>query len=224
MEKKQLQKEMEKLKLEQEENRKKLGISEEEEERILDYVDQNKDKGIEVNVLFARMYRQILEERKIKILEEKRKEKAKQKQEERERIKSKALELISKREKKKKLSDNKTEFLKIRISEKEKLLIDALRRKGNDVSKELRKALYKIDRELSKEVLAEDYQYSKKSLKEIRKSIKEEEKVLASLRNKEIKTETILIEIEKRKYKLADLKKDHVRAEKYFNELKELIK
>lgn len=223
-EKKKLQKEIDEIQARQEENRKKLGISLEEEKKMVEYVEQNRGKGVSDQVLFGRIYRLILAERKREQKEKERKIKAEERQKEREKIKLKALEQIPKKDKKKKLSDNKKSSFIFRITDKEKDIIGVLKSRGVDITKELRKALYKIDRELTKEILKEDIDQAKKSLKEINGAISEIEKELGSLREIKSPSDNILIEMKKNSYLLSELKRDKKRTEKYLNELRELIK
>lgn len=213
-EKKQLQKEIDEIKARQEENRKRLGITLEEEQKIIEYVEQNKDKNISDEILFNKIYRQILEERK---------QQQKQKKQEREKqLKAIALKEVQSPNKKKKLSDNKTFSINIRVSEKEKAIIDILKAKGIDISHEVRKSILKLDREVTRNILGDDVQELKNRLRKIKKDLKIHELNIAALREQE-KTEETFINIEKEKYIITDLKKDKARTEKILHEFKSYL-
>lgn len=213
-EKKQLQKEIDEIKARQEENRKRLGITLEEEQKIIEYIEQNKDKNISDGILFNKIYRQILEERKQQQIQKK--------QEREKQLKAIALKEVQSPNKKKKLSDNKTFSINIRVSEKEKAIIDILKVKGIDISHEVRKAILKLDREVTHDILADDVQELKSRLRKIKKDLKIHEINIAALREQE-KTEETFINIEKEKYIIADLKKDKARTEKILHEFKSYL-
>lgn len=139
-----------------------------------------------------------------------------------EKIKAKALDQV-KIDRRDKLSDNKNGYFKIRISDKEKLLIESLKEKGIDVTKELRKLIYKLDKESTKEIMGGDFQQVKEDLNKIKSAITLRENTIKELKQLE-KTDDVLLALEKEKYLLTTLRRDKKRTEKYFNELKELIK
>lgn len=213
-EKKQLQKEIDEIKARQEENRKRLGITLEEEQKIIEYVEQNKNKNISDEILFNKIYRQILEERKQQQIQKK--------QEREKQLKAIALKEVQSPNKKKKLSDNKTFSINIRVSEKEKAIIDILKAKGIDISHEVRKSILKLDREVTHDILADDVQELKSRLRKIKKDLKIHEINIAALREQE-KTEETFINIEKEKYIITDLKKDKARTEKILHEFKSYL-
>lgn len=213
-EKKQLQKEIDEIKARQEENRKRLGITLEEEQKIIEYVEQNKNKNISDEILFNKIYRQILEERKQQQIQKK--------QEREKQLKAIALKEVQRPNKKKKLSDNKTFSINIRVSEKEKAIIDILKAKGIDISHEVRKAILKLDREVTHDILADDAQELKSRLRKIKKDLKIHEINIDALREQE-KTEETFINIEKEKYIITDLKKDKARTEKILHEFKSYL-
>ena len=194
--------------------RQELGITLEEEKRIMQLMEINRGKGLDDRTLFNRILNQITREREQAAAEREKKKL--------EKIKVKALEQV-KVDRRDKLSDNKNGYFKIRISDKEKLLIESLKEKGIDVTKELRKLIYKLDKETTKEIMGGDFQQVKEDLNKIKSAITLRENTIKELKQQD-KTDDILLALEKEKYLLTTLRRDKKRTEKYFNELKELIK
>lgn len=194
--------------------RQELGITLEEEKRIMQLMEINRGKGLDDRTLFNRILNQIMREREQTAAEREKKKL--------EKIKVKALEQV-KVDRRDKLSDNKNGYFKIRISDKEKLLIESLKGKGFDVTKELRKLIYKLDKETTREIMGGDFQQVKEDLNNIKSAITLRENTIKELKQLD-KTDDILLTLEKEKYLLTTLRRDKKRTEKYFNELKELIK
>lgn len=194
--------------------RQELGITLEEEKRIMQLMEINRGKGLDDRTLFNRILNQITREREQAAAEREKKKL--------EKIKVKALEQV-KVDRRDKLSDNKNGYFKIRISDKEKLLIESLKGKGFDVTKELRKLIYKLDKETTREIMGGDFQQVKEDLNKIKSAITLRENTIKELKQQD-KTDDILLALEKEKYLLTTLRRDKKRTEKYFNELKELIK
>ena len=194
--------------------RQELGITLEEEKRIMQLMEINRGKGLDDRTLFNRILNQITREREQAAAEREKKKL--------EKIKVKALEQV-KVDRRDKLSDNKNGYFKIRISDKEKLLIESLKGKGFDVTKELRKLIYKLDKETTREIMGGDFQQVKEDLNNIKSAITLRENTIKELKQLD-KTDDILLTLEKEKYLLTTLRRDKKRTEKYFNELKELIK
>lgn len=211
---KRLKEQEEENRIAREKARQELGITLEEEKRIMQLMEINRNKGLDDKTLFNRILNQITREREQAIAE---KEKRKL-----EKIKVKALEQV-KIGRREKLSDNKESYFKIRISEKEKELINRLKDKGYDVTKELRKLIYKLDKESTLEIIGGDFQQVKEDLNKIKQFITLRENTIKELKQQD-KTDDVLLAIEKEKYLLTTLRRDKKRTEKYFNELKELIK
>lgn len=194
--------------------RQELGITLEEEKRIMQLMEINRGKGLDDRTLFNRILNQITREREQATAEREKKKL--------EKLKVKALEQV-KVDRRDKLSDNKNGYFKIRISDKEKLLIESLKGKGFDVTKELRKLIYKLDKETTREIMGGDFQQVKEDLNKIKSAITLRENTIKELKQQD-KTDDILLALEKEKYLLTTLRRDKKRTEKYFNELKELIK
>lgn len=216
-----LKADIKRLKEQEEENRivrekarQELGITLEEEKRIMQLMEINRGKGLDDRTLFNRILNQITREREQAAAEREKKKL--------EKIKAKALDQV-KIDRRDKLSDNKNGYFKIRISDKEKLLIESLKEKGIDVTKELRKLIYKLDKESTKEIMGGDFQQVKEDLNNIKSAITLRENTIKELKQLD-KTDDILLTLEKEKYLLTTLRRDKKRTEKYFNELKELIK
>lgn len=216
-----LKADIKRLKEQEEENRivrekarQELGITLEEEKRIMQLMEINRGKGLDDRTLFNRILNQITREREQAAAEREKKKL--------EKIKAKALDQV-KIDRRDKLSDNKNGYFKIRISDKEKLLIESLKEKGIDVTKELRKLIYKLDKESTKEIMGGDFQQVKEDLNNIKSAITLRENTIKELKQLD-KTDDILLTLEKEKYLLTTLRRDKKRTEKYLNELKELIK
>ena len=211
---KRLKEQEEENRIAREKARQELGITLEEEKRIMQLMEINKGKGLDDRTLFNRILNQITREREQAAAEREKKKM--------EKIKAKALDQV-KIDRRDKLSDNKNGYFKIRISDKEKLLIESLKEKGIDVTKELRKLIYKLDKETTKEIMGGDFQQVKEDLNKIKSAITLRENTIKELKQQD-KTDDILLALEKEKYLLTTLRRDKKRTEKYFNELKELIK
>ena len=239
--------EVERLKKEQEEHRKRLGITEEEENKIMDFIDKNRGNGIEDNVLFRMMYQQIMEDRKkeqwekeraklleekekkrqerIKLLEEKR-IKEKEQKEYQEKIKALGFEEYrtgkeQKQEQKK--TTKKNQFFSMRITDRERNILNGLKDKGIDLTEKMKEFLYVLDKEVTTNILSLELEELKENLKNTKSSMRKNIKKLETLKAKDEKTENILIEIEKEKYIQADLKKSITKQEKNIKELKQLL-
>lgn len=211
---KRLKEQEEENRIAREKARQELGITLEEEKRIMQLMEINKGKGLDDRTLFNRILNQITREREQAAAEREKKKM--------EKIKAKALDQV-KIDRRDKLSDNKNGYFKIRISDKEKLLIESLKGKGIDVTKELRKLIYKLDKETTKEIMGGDFQQVKEDLNKIKSAITLRENTIKELKQQD-KTDDVLLALEKEKYLLTTLRRDKKRTEKYFNELKELIK
>lgn len=211
---KRLKEQEEENRIAREKARQELGITLEEEKRIMQLMEINRGKGLDDRTLFNRILNQIMREREQTAAEREKKKL--------EKIKVKALEQV-KVDRRDKLSDNKNGYFKIRISDKEKLLIESLKGKGFDVTKELRKLIYKLDKETTREIMGGDFQQVKEDLNNIKSAITLRENTIKELKQLD-KTDDILLTLEKEKYLLTTLRRDKKRTEKYFNELKELIK
>lgn len=211
---KRLKEQEEENRIAREKARQELGITLEEEKRIMQLMEINRGKGLDDRTLFNRILNQIMREREQAAAEREKKKL--------EKIKVKALEQV-KVDRRDKLSDNKNGYFKIRISDKEKLLIESLKGKGFDVTKELRKLIYKLDKETTREIMGGDFQQVKEDLNNIKSAITLRENTIKELKQLD-KTDDILLTLEKEKYLLTTLRRDKKRTEKYFNELKELIK
>ena len=211
---KRLKEQEEENRIAREKARQELGITLEEEKRIMQLMEINRGKGLDDRTLFNRILNQITREREQAAAEREKKKL--------EKIKVKALEQV-KVDRRDKLSDNKNGYFKIRISDKEKLLIESLKGKGFDVTKELRKLIYKLDKETTREIMGGDFQQVKEDLNKIKSAITLRENTIKELKQQD-KTDDILLALEKEKYLLTTLRRDKKRTEKYFNELKELIK
>lgn len=211
---KRLKEQEEENRIAREKARQELGITLEEEKRIMQLMEINRGKGLDDRTLFNRILNQIMREREQAAAEREKKKL--------EKIKVKALEQV-KVDRRDKLSDNKNGYFKIRISDKEKLLIEFLKGKGFDVTKELRKLIYKLDKETTREIMGGDFQQVKEDLNNIKSAITLRENTIKELKQLD-KTDDILLTLEKEKYLLTTLRRDKKRTEKYLNELKELIK
>jgi|GEM_PF-5310682 hypothetical protein len=239
--------EVERLKEEQEEHRKRLGITEEEENKIMDFIDKNRGKGIDDNVLFRMMYQQIMEDRKkeqwekeraklleeqakkrqerIKLLEEKR-IKEKEQKEYQEKIKALAIKeymTVKEQKQEQKKTTKKNQFFSMRITDRERNILNGLKDKGIDLTEKMKEFLYLLDKEVTSNILSLELEELKENLKNVKSSMRKNKKRLETLKAKDEKTENILIEIEKEKYIQADLKKSITKQEKNIKELKQLL-
>lgn len=246
-EREELRKEIERIKIEQEEHRKRLGITEEEENKIMDFIDKNRGKGIDDNVLFRMMYQQIMEDRKkeqwekeraklleeqakkrqerIKLLEEKR-IKEKEQKEYQEKIKALGFEEYrtgKEQEKGQKKTTKKNQFFSMRVTDRERNILNGLKDKGIDLTEKMKEFLYALDKEVTSNILSLELEELKENLKNVKSSMRKNKKRLETLKAKDEKTENILIEIEKEKYIQADLKKSITKQEKNIKELKQLL-
>lgn len=207
--------------------RKDLGITEQEEKEIYDYIQEQERKGNPktFNDLFKEGYFIVIDKREkelYKVSDKREKEKRYSPSSERKEIKTptRADLQILKEESKKKLGDNKTERFTMRISEKEKSIIEELKASGIDFVEEIRKLILTLDKNISREYFQEEWESLQEKLYQVEVNIKLLQKKIKKLKEMKDKTQANINELELYRYNTIDLRREKRRIEKHLEKYK----
>lgn len=207
--------------------RKDLGITEQEEKEIYDYIQEQERKGNPktFNDLFKEGYFIVIDKREkelYKVSDKRKKEKRYSHSSERKEIKTptRADLQILKEESKKKLGDNKTERFTMRISEKEKSIIEELKASGIDFVEEIRKLILTLDKNISREYFQEEWESLQEKLYQVEVNIKLLQKKIKKLKEMKDKTQVNINELELYRYNIIDLRREKRRIEKHLEKYK----
>lgn len=207
--------------------RKELEITEEEEKEIYNYIQEQQKKGSTktFNDLFKEGYFIVIDKREkelYKMSDRKKKEKTSPFSSERKEIKTptRADLQILKEESKKKLGDNKTERFTMRISEKEKSIIEELKASGINFADEIRKLILTLDKNISREYFQEEWESLQDELSKIKEDIKLLQKKIKRLKEMENKSQENINELELYRYNIIDLRREKRRIEKHLEKYK----
>lgn len=121
---------------------------------------------------------------------------------------------------KKKLGDNKTEKFTMRISEKEKKIIEELKSTGIDFVDEVRKLILSLDKNISKSYLQDEWISFQNELEGLNLEITNLQNKVSKIKKIENKSQEQINEMEKCKYMLIDLRRERKRIEKYLEKYK----
>lgn len=188
--------------------RKDLEITEEEEKEIYNYIQEKQKKGSSksFNDLFKEGYFIVTDKRE-KTLP-------------RTKIPTRADLQILKEESKKKLGDNKTERFTMRISEKEKSIIEELKATGINFTDEIRKLILTLDKNISREYFQEEWESLQDELSKIKEDIKLLQKKIKRLKEMEDKSQENINKLELYRYNIIDLRREKRRIEKHLEKYK----
>lgn len=207
--------------------RKDLEITEEEEKEIYNYIQEQERKGNPktFNDLFKEGYFIVIDKREkelYKVSDKRKKEKRYSHSSERKEIKTptRADLQILKEESKKKLGDNKTERFTMRISEKEKSIIEELKASGIDFVEEIRKLILTLDKNISREYFQEEWESLQEKLYQVEVNIKLLQKKIKKLKEMKDKTQVNINELELYRYNIIDLRREKRRIEKHLEKYK----
>lgn len=207
--------------------RKDLGITEQEEKEIYDYIQEQERKGNPktFNDLFKEGYFIVIDKREkelYKVSDKRKKEKRYSSSSERKEIKTptRADLQILKEESKKKLGDNKTERFTMRISEKEKSIIEELKVSGIDFVEEIRKLILTLDKNISREYFQEEWESLQEKLYQVEVNIKLLQKKIKKLKEMKDKAQVNINELELYRYNIIDLRREKRRIEKHLEKYK----
>lgn len=207
--------------------RKDLGITEQEEKEIYDYIQEQERKGNPktFNDLFKEGYFIVIDKREkelYKMSNKRKKEKRYSPSSERKEIKTptRADLQILKEESKKKLGDNKTERFTMRISEKEKSIIEELKASGIDFVEEIRKLILTLDKNISREYFQEEWESLQEKLYQVEVNIRLLQKKIKKLKEMKDKTQANINELELYRYNIIDLRREKRRIEKHLEKYK----
>lgn len=207
--------------------RKDLEITEQEEKEIYNYIQDQQRKGSlkTFNDLFKEGYFIVIDKREkelYKMSDKKKKEKISSLSSERKEIKTptRADLQILKEESKKKLGDNKTERFTMRISEKEKSIIEELKASGINFADEIRKLILTLDKNISREYFQEEWESLQDELSKIKEDIKLLQKKIKRLKEMEDKSQENINKLELYRYNIIDLRREKRRIEKHLEKYK----
>lgn len=127
---------------------------------------------------------------------------------------------ILKKESKKKLGDNKTERFTMRISEKEKSIIEELKASGINIADEIRKLILTLDKNISREYFQEEWESLQDELYQVKEDIKLLQKKIKRLKEMEDKSQENINELELYRYNIIDLRREKRRIEKHLEKYK----
>lgn len=196
--------------------RKDLGITEQEEKEIYDYIQEQERKGN------PKTFNDLFKEGYFIVIDKREKEKRYSPSSERKEIKTptRADLQILKEESKKKLGDNKTERFTMRISEKEKSIIEELKASGIDFVEEIRKLILTLDKNISREYFQEEWESLQEKLYQVEVNIKLLQKKIKKLKEMKDKTQANINELELYRYNIIDLRREKRRIEKHLEKYK----
>ena len=127
---------------------------------------------------------------------------------------------ILKEESRKKLGDNKTEKFTMRISEKEKCIIEELKASGINFTDEVRKLILTLDKNISRDYFQEEWESLQEEISQIEIDIISIQEKIRDLKEMEEKSQEIINNIELYKYNIIDLRREKRRIEKHLEKYK----
>ena len=201
--------------------RKDLEITEEEEKEIYNYIQEEERKGS------SKSFNDLFKEGYFKLMDKKEMKKNSNKNtylysSERKDIKvpTRADLHILKEESRKKLGDNKTEKFTMRISEKEKCIIEELKANGINFTDEVRKLILTLDKNISRDYFQEEWESLQEEISQIEIDIISIQEKIRDLKEMEEKSQEIINKIELYKYNIIDLRREKRRIEKHLEKYK----
>ena len=201
--------------------RKDLEITEEEEKEIYNYIREEERKGS------SKSFNDLFKEGYFKLMDKKEMKKNSNKNtylhsSERKDIKvpTRADLHILKEESRKKLGDNKTEKFTMRISEKEKCIIEELKASGINFTDEVRKLILTLDKNISRDYFQEEWESLHEEISQIEIDIISIQEKIRDLKEMEEKSQEIINNIELYKYNIIDLRREKRRIEKHLEKYK----
>lgn len=201
--------------------RKDLEITEEEEKEIYNYIQEEERKGS------SKSFNDLFKEGYFKLMDKKEMKKNSNKNtylysSERKDIKvpTRADLHILKEESRKKLGDNKTEKFTMRISEKEKCIIEELKANGINFTDEVRKLILTLDKNISRDYFQEEWESLQEEISQIEIDIISTQEKIRDLKEMEEKSQEIINKIELYKYNIIDLRREKRRIEKHLEKYK----
>ena len=201
--------------------RKDLEITEEEEKEIYNYIREEERKGS------SKSFNDLFKEGYFKLMDKKEMKKNSNKNtylysSERKDIKvpTRADLHILKEENRKKLGDNKTEKFTMRISEKEKCIIEELKASGINFTDEVRKLILTLDKNISRYYFQEEWESLHEEISQIEIDIISIQEKIRDLKEMEKKSQEIINNIELYKYNIIDLRREKRRIEKHLEKYK----
>ena len=201
--------------------RKDLEITEEEEKEIYNYIREEERKGS------SKSFNDLFKEGYFKLMDKKEMKKNSNKNtylysSERKDIKvpTRADLHILKEENRKKLGDNKTEKFTMRISEKEKCIIEELKASGINFTDEVRKLILTLDKNISRDYFQEEWESLQEEISQIEIDIISIQEKIRDLKEMEKKSQEIINNIELYKYNIIDLRREKRRIEKHLEKYK----
>lgn len=201
--------------------RKDLEITEEEEKEIYNYIQEEERKGS------SKSFNDLFKEGYFKLMDKKEMKKNSNKNtylhsSERKDIKvpTRADLNILKEESRKKLGDNKTEKFTMRISEKEKYIIEELKASGINFTDEVRKLILTLDKNISRDYFQEEWKSLQEEISQIEIDIISIQEKIRDLKEMEEKSQEIINNIELYKYNIIDLRREKRRIEKHLEKYK----
>ena len=201
--------------------RKDLEITEEEEKEIYNYIQEEERKGS------SKSFNDLFKEGYFKLMDKKEMKKNSNKNtylysSERKDIKvpTRADLHILKEENRKKLGDNKTEKFTMRISEKEKCIIEELKASGINFTDEVRKLILTLDKNISRDYFQEEWESLQEEISQIEIDIISIQEKIRDLKEMEEKSQEIINKIELYKYNIIDLRREKRRIEKHLEKYK----
>ena len=201
--------------------RKDLEITEEEEKEIYNYIREEERKGS------SKSFNDLFKEGYFKLMDKKEMKKNSNKNtylysSERKDIKvpTRADLHILKEENRKKLGDNKTEKFTMRISEKEKCIIEELKASGINFTDEVRKLILTLDKNISRDYFQEEWESLQEEISQIEIDIISIQEKIRDLKEMEEKSQEIINNIELYKYNIIDLRREKRRIEKHLEKYK----
>ena len=201
--------------------RKDLEITEEEEKEIYNYIQEEERKGS------SKSFNDLFKEGYFKLMDKKEMKKNSNKNtylysSERKDIKvpTRADLHILKEESRKKLGDNKTEKFTMRISEKEKCIIEELKANGINFTDEVRKLILTLVKNISRDYFQEEWESLQEEISQIEIDIISTQEKIRDLKEMEEKSQEIINKIELYKYNIIDLRREKRRIEKHLEKYK----
>lgn len=201
--------------------RRDLEITEEEEKEIYNYIQEEERKGS------SKSFNDLFKEGYFKLMDKKEMKKNSNKNtylylSERKDIKvpTRADLHILKEESRKKLGDNKTEKFTMRISEKEKCIIEELKASGINFTDEVRKLILTLDKNISRDYFQEEWESLQEEISQIEIDIISIQEKIRDLKEMEEKSQEIINNIELYKYNIIDLRREKRRIEKHLEKYK----
>ena len=201
--------------------RKDLEITEEEEKEIYNYIQEEERKGS------SKSFNDLFKDGYFKLMDKKEMKKNSNKNTYLHSLERKDIKVptradlhILKEESRKKLGDNKTEKFTMRISEKEKCIIEELKTSGINFTDEVRKLILTLDKNISRDYFQEEWESLQEEISQIEIDIISIQEKIRDLKEMEEKSQEIINNIELYKYNIIDLRREKRRIEKHLEKYK----